>query len=254
MSQFVEGNTKSFVAGEAIAVNRRVAVNSAGKVLLAGATSVATGVAITPSFADGDDVAVSLRTASGTQKMVASEAITRGASVFGAAAGKVAATGSVFVGTALEAATADDDVIEVLPGPNTDILANSGVVQHLRARVTAAQINGAGGHTLLAAVPGRSYRLVDASMISIGGAAGGATAVRIVGTQAASAVALVSNTVGALTQNTRVLAGITTNSSILTAGASFVANDANTAITIDRTVSNLTGSTDIDVLLSYVLA
>jgi hypothetical protein len=252
MSQYVDGNTKAFVAGEAISVNRRVTVDSAGKALLAGATSVAAGVAITPSFADGDDITVTLRTASGTQQMVASGAITRGASVFAAASGKIASSGSVFVGTALEAATADNDVIEVLPGPNTDILANSGVVQHLRTRVTTAQVNA--GHTLLAAVAGRSYRLVDASMISIGGAAGGATAVRIVGTQAASQVALVSNTVGALTQNTRVLAGVTTNSSILAAGASFVPNDANTAITIDRTVSNLTGSTDIDVLLSYVLA
>jgi hypothetical protein len=252
MSQFVDGNTKAFIAGEAIAVNRRVAVDSAGKVLLAGATSVATGVAITPAFADGEEITVSLRTASGTQKMVASGAITRGAAVNGAAAGKVAGSGSVFVGTALEAATTDNDVIEVLPGPNTDILANSGVVQNVRVRVTTAQVNA--GHTLLPAVPGRSYRLVDASMISVGGAAGGATAVRIVGTQSASAVALVSTTVGALTQNTRVLAGITSNSSILAAGASFVANDANTAITIDRTVSNLTGSTDIDVLLSYVLA
>jgi hypothetical protein len=183
--------------------------------------------------------------------MVAAGAITAGAPVFAAASGKIASSGTVFVGTALEAAGANNDVIEVLRGPNTDILANSGVVQHLRTRVTTAQVNA--GHTLLAAVADRRYRLVDASMISIGGAAGGATAVRIVGTQAASAVALVSNTVGALTQNTRVLAGVTTNSSILAAGASFVANDLNTAITIDRTVSNLTGSTDIDVLLSYTI-
>jgi len=252
MSQFVEGNTKAFVAGEAISVNRRVTVDSAGKALLAGATSVAAGVAITPSFADGDDITVSLRTAAGTQQMVASEAITRGASVFAAASGKVASSGSVFVGTALEAATADNDVIEVLPGPNTDILANSGVVQHLRTRVTTAQVNA--GHTLLAAVAGRSYRLVDCSMIAIGGAAATATAVRLNGTQSASVVQLVSNTVGALTQNTRVLAGVTSNSSILAGGASFIACDANTAITIDKSGSNLATATDIDVLMSYVLA
>jgi hypothetical protein len=252
MSQFVEGNTKSFVAGEAIPVNRRVAVNSAGKVLLAGATSVATGVAITPSFADGDDVAVSLRTASGTQKMVASEAITRGAAVFGAASGKVASSGSVFVGTALEAATADDDVIEVLPGPNTDILANAGLVQHARVRVAIADINT--GATVLPAVAGRAYRLVDASMIAIGGNAGGTTGVRLRATQSASAVTLFDAKVAGLTQNTLLRIGTATNGLILAAGASFVANDANTAITLIKDGSDLTTATHVDVLLSYVLA
>jgi hypothetical protein len=251
MSQYVDGNTKAFEAGEAIAVNLRVAVQSTGKVLLAGATSVATGVAITPSFADGDIVTVQLRTASGTQKMVANGAITRGAAVYGATSGKVAPSGSVFVGTALEAATADNDVIEVLPGPNTDILANSGVVQHLRTRVTTAQVNA--GHTLLAAVADRSYRLVDCSMIAIGGAAATATAVRLNGTQSASGVQLVSNAVAGLTENTLLRAGAA-NSTILAAGASFIACDANTAITVDKSGSSLATATNIDVLLSYVLA
>jgi hypothetical protein len=252
MSQFVEGNTKAFVAGEAIPVNRRVAVNSAGKVLLAGAASVATGVAITPSFADGDDVAVSLRTASGTQKMVANGAITRGAAVFAGASGKVASSGSVFVGTALEAATADDDVIEVLPGPNTDILANSGVVQHLRTRVTTAQVNA--GHTLLPAVAGRSYRLVDLALIAIGGNAATATGVLVRGTQSAAVVKLMDAKVAGLTQSTLLRIGTATNGVILADGASFVANDANTAITIIKDGSDLATATNIDVLLSYVLA
>jgi hypothetical protein len=252
MSQHVDGNTKAFVAGEAISVNRRVTVNSAGKALLAGATSVAAGVAITPSFADGDDITVSLRTASGTQQMVANGAITRGASVFAAASGKIASSGSVFVGTALEAATADNDVIEVLPGPNTDILANSGVVQHLRTRVTTAQVNA--GHTLLAAVAGRSYRLVDLSLIAIGGAATGATGVLVRGTQSASVVNLMDAKVAGLTQNTLLRIGTATNGLILAAGASFVANDANTAITIIKDGSDLATATNIDVLLSYVLA
>jgi hypothetical protein len=251
MSQYVETNLKGLPAGGALGQYLRV--TGATSLSLAGASTVELGTLENATFASGDLGQVRLRTANGTAKMVAAGAITAGAPVFAAASGKVASSGTVFVGTALEAAGADNDVIEVLRGPNTDLLANSQVVKHLRTRVTAAQVNGAGGHVLLPAVAGVKYRLVDASMISIGGAAGGATAVRIVGTQAASAVALVSNTVGALTQNTRVLAGITVNSSILAAGASFVANDANTAITIDRTVANLTGSTDIDVLLSYTI-
>jgi len=251
MSQFVETNLKGLPAGGALGQYLRV--TGATALSAAGASTVELGTLENATFAAGDLGQVRLRTANGTAKMVALTAITAGAPVFAAAGGKVAATGTVFVGTALEAAGADNDVIEVLRGPNTDLLANSQVVKHLRTRVTAAQVNASGGHVLLPAVAGVKYRLVDASMISVGGAAAGATAVRIVGTQAASAVALVSNTVGALTQNTRVLAGITVNSSILAAGASFVANDANTAITIDRTVANLTGSTDIDVLLSYTI-
>jgi hypothetical protein len=65
-------------------------------------------------------------------------------------------------------------------------------------------------------------------------------------------VQLVSNTVGSLTQSTRVLAGVTANSSILADGASFTACDTNTAITITAN-GTLTGSTNIDVLLTYVI-
>lgn len=252
MSQFVDGNTKAFVAGAAIPVNRRVAVQSTGKVLLASAASVAAGVATTPAFADGDDITVSLRTASGTQKMVAAGAITRGAAVFGAADGKVASSGSVFVGTALEAATADNDVIEVLPGPNTDVLANAGLVQHARVRVATADINA--GATVLPAVAGRAYRLVDAAMIAIGGNAGGTTGVRLRATQSASAVTLFDAKVAGLTQHTLLRIGTATNGLILNAGASFVANDANTAITIVKDGSDLTTATHVDVLISYVLA
>jgi hypothetical protein len=38
---------------------------------------------------------------------------------------------------------------------------------------------------------------------------------------------------------------------VLADGASFTANDENTAITIGKTGASLTGSTDVDVLLSY---
>lgn len=252
MSQFVEGNTKAFTAGEAIPVNRRVALQSSGKVLLAGDASVAAGVAITPSFADGDDLSVSLRTASGTQKMVASGAITRGVAVFGAAAGKVASSGSVYVGTALEDATADNDVIEVLPGPNTDVLAGAGLVQHSRTRVTTAQVNA--GFTLLPAVAGRAYRITDIAMIAIGGNAATATGVLVRGTQAAAVVKLLDAKVGGLTQSRLLRAGEATNGVILADGASFVPNDANTAITVIKDGSDLATATNVDVLVSYVLA
>ena len=84
----------------------------------------AVGVLATPPFgtarvagASGDVVGVVFANKPGTAKMVASKAISAGALVYSAAAGKIsdaAATGSFIEGIAIEAATADNDVIEVL--------------------------------------------------------------------------------------------------------------------------------------------
>lgn len=114
MSQYVETPCRSFTAGAALSLHRRV-VLSAGKLAYAGASDVAIGTLEKPSFADGDEVAVRLRNAPGTRKMVAAAAIAAGAYVYGAASGKVDDTGEVLEGIALEAAGADGDVIEVMP-------------------------------------------------------------------------------------------------------------------------------------------
>jgi len=244
MSQYVETAVRGFAAGAAIGQFLRVYLTASNTLALAGANDYGIGTMEDPSTAANEQVGVRLNSAQGSRKCVANGAITVGDPVYLAASGKVGASGSVRYGTALEAATADNDIIEVLVDGNT------GGVQHLRVRTTTANVNA--GATLLPAIPGRSYRLVDATMISIGGNAAGATAIRITGTQSASSVQLVSNTVGALTQNTRVLAGVTANSSILADGASFTACDANTAITLTAS-GTLTTSTNIDVLLSYVV-
>jgi hypothetical protein len=244
MSQYVEAAVRGFAAGAAIGQFLRVYLTASNTLALAGANDYGIGTMEDPSTAANEQVGVRLNSAQGSRKCVANGAITVGDPVYLAASGKVGAIGSVRYGTALEAATADNDIIEVLVDGNT------GGVQHLRVRTTTANVNA--GATLLPAIPGRSYRLVDATMISIGGNAAGATAIRITGTQSASSVQLVSNTVGALTQSTRVLAGVTANSSILADGASFTACDANTAITLTAS-GTLTTSTNIDVLLSYVV-
>lgn len=244
MSQYVEASVRGFTASAAIGQYLRVFLTSSNTVATAGANDHGIGTMEDPSTAANEQVGVRLNSAHGTRKVVANAAITVGDPVYCAAAGKVGSSGSVRYGIALEAATADNDVIEVLVDGNT------GGVQNLRVRTTTANVNA--GATLLPAIPGRSYRLVDATMISIGGAASGATAVRITGTQSASSVQLVSNTVGALTQSTRVLAGVTANSSILADGASFLACDANTAITLTAS-GTLATSTNIDVILSYVV-
>ncbi|MDD5657872.1 MAG: DUF2190 family protein [Elusimicrobia bacterium] len=124
MGQYVDTNTRSFTAGETIAQHLRVKL-SAGVLAVAGAADSELGTVLNRAVS-GDAVAVRLRTAAGTCKMVASGEIAAGADVYTAAVGKITATagsGIFCVGTSLEAATADGDVIEVLRhargGPST---------------------------------------------------------------------------------------------------------------------------------------
>lgn len=120
----------------------------------------------------------------------------------------------------------------------------------IRQRFTVAQINA--GATVLAAVPGFAYRLIDAAMIAIGGAVSGATDVRLLGTRAAGSVALLLVAVAALTQSALVHAG-DANATILADGASFTPLDANTAITIGKTGGSAATATHVDVILTYAL-
>jgi hypothetical protein len=131
MSQINEEGLKCFDTAAAIGQYLRVKFSSVGVVAVAGASDLSLGVTEEATFAASKPVTVRLKTKEGTRKMVASGAITAGAAVYGAASGKVSASGSVYEGIALEAATADGDVIEVLPGP-TD-LNNAGAVTSVAA-------------------------------------------------------------------------------------------------------------------------
>jgi len=116
MAKWVDGPTASFTAGAAIAIHLRVKGSSA-KLAVAGIADKELGCIEAASFADGDVRAVRLTSAAGTCKMVANGAISQFAAIYTAAAGKVSATAgatSFLVGQALEAATADGDVIEGL--------------------------------------------------------------------------------------------------------------------------------------------
>jgi len=247
MSQFVETNLKAFTAGAAIDQYLRVKLAS-GVLQVATAADQALGTVEVESFASGDVVPVRLYSAVGSRKMVASVAITAGNLVYSAAGGKIAATGTVVEGIALETSTADGDIIEVMSVAGGGLSGQQTTAQVLRSRVTTANVNA--GATLLPAVPGFKYRIQDMTMISIGGAAATATTVDILATQSTSSVKLLAVAVAALTQSAVVRAGAT-NATVLADGASFVANDANTAITIGKTGSNLATSTHIDVLLQY---
>jgi hypothetical protein len=130
------------------------------------------------------------------------------------------------------------------------------LVQNIRTRVSLAEMNA--GKTLLPAVAGKAYRIVDCSIIAIGGAAAAtadATGVAIYGTQTA-AVKLYEALLAALTQSAINKPG-TANTNILADGASFIANDVNTAITVKAVSAgafDLITATNFDVSISYVLA
>ena len=84
-------------------------------IAIAGATDLPIGTCIDIPQA-GNSVGVALLgSASETRTMVASAAIAAGAPVFAAADGKIAATGTVRVGTAMQSAAADGDEIQVDP-------------------------------------------------------------------------------------------------------------------------------------------
>jgi hypothetical protein len=117
MSQYVDSNVKTFIADEAIAQHLRVKLDSDGKVTKAGLTDRDIGTAENAAYASGDPISVRLRTASGTCKMVAIEAITVGSLVYTESDGKVqdtAASTAFLLGTAMETVSGDNSVIEVL--------------------------------------------------------------------------------------------------------------------------------------------
>ena len=120
MSQFYETACRPDIAAGAIGQYLRV--KTPGALALAGASDVSFGTMENPCLAAGA-CTVRLANAQGTRKMVANAAITAGNFVYAAASGKVAPTGTVVEGRALQTTTADGDIFEVMPCHNTDISA-----------------------------------------------------------------------------------------------------------------------------------
>jgi hypothetical protein len=124
------------------------------------------------------------------------------------------------------------------------------VVLNQRHRVTTAEINA--GHTLLAAVTGLKYRIIDCKAIAYGGAVGAVTSVDLKGTQGTSAVVLCAFAQANLTQSAVIAMG-ETGTTVLADGASYTQNDAATAITIIKNGSDVTTATGVDIILTYAL-
>lgn len=108
----------TFTAGEALLPKRRVKVESGTttdpvEVVYADAGEQHIGVTGNESTADGALVSVQPMNATGTYEGTAANAFARGAVLYGAADGKISDTSSgSAIGVALEAATADGDVVE----------------------------------------------------------------------------------------------------------------------------------------------
>ncbi len=99
----------------AITKGLRVTYDSAGKILASGAANDAIGVALEDIAASGWGT-VKLFSAPGTFFVVAGAAVARGAALHAIAAGKVDDAGANLIGMiALEAATADGDIIPAAP-------------------------------------------------------------------------------------------------------------------------------------------
>lgn len=130
------------------------------------------------------------------------------------------------------------------------ILRGLGLARSIRTRFTIAEVNA--GATILAAITGRKYRLIDVLAISVGGAASAVTTVDILGTQGAAGVKLAAFAQASLTQSTVLRPGVA-GTTVLADGASFVQNDAATAVTIGKTGSSVATATHIDVVLTYAI-
>ena len=108
---------RSFVAGGTISAYRRVKF-SGTNVVHAGASDGGCGTSIEAASANGF-TAIKLDIHGGTHKLEASGAISAGKRVYAAASGKAAGSGTVLIGWALDAASADGDIIEFVPNPGS---------------------------------------------------------------------------------------------------------------------------------------
>jgi hypothetical protein len=124
MSQYVEGPLKTDTAAGALGAHLRV--KTPGALALAGASDVSLGTMEFAVFAAGD-ATIRLRNASGTRKMVANDAITKGNVCYAAANGRVAAAGTVVEGIAFETSANAGDIIEVMPLVHVDLVAAAGI-------------------------------------------------------------------------------------------------------------------------------
>lgn len=126
----------------------------------------------------------------------------------------------------------------------------AGRVANIRKVFTIAAVNA--GATLLPAIAGVAYRLIDAFAIAVGGAVTSVTTIDLKATQSTSVVKLVAFGQAAMTQSALVRAGAA-GGVILADAASFAPNDVNTAVTVAVTGSPITVATNIAFSVTYAI-
>jgi len=115
MSQYVETPCRTFQAGGVIEQFARVKL-TAGKLAVCGADELGIGTIEIPALAADQYCPVRLWNAQGTRKIVAADAFTQYAEVYGAAAGRFDDIPSMARGgIALDAASGAGSIIELLP-------------------------------------------------------------------------------------------------------------------------------------------
>jgi len=228
-------SVKTFTATSAVEAYRRVKLttSSGTAVEYAGAGEEFIGITAAAAAA-GDMVAVILRSAAQTYKAVAAGAVAVGAAIYGAPNGKVDdAVSGTAQGTALEAATADGDVIEILcnNGAASNIGASSIVTEEANSGVIpviirkACAFNGT-PDAIAVATTTRKLRIIDWHLISKDTTASNIT-VKNAGTSISTAVLAKG------TANDAIVRGAT-----LVAGQQEVASGA--AITVESSVASVT--------------
>lgn len=143
MAGYVVTPTRTFIAAASLGEYLYVYDDGTGTMNLCGVNDVGAGTVDGVAFNAGDAIAVRLHTAQGTRKVVASGAIAKGAFAYQGAAGKVASSGAVLRGIALDASAADGDIIEILP-----VAGNGG---------RSSVVVDADGAALMAADSGKTY-------------------------------------------------------------------------------------------------
>lgn len=142
----------------------------------------------------------------------------------------------------------DHTEFQAIDGTNKRVIIPD-TVRQIRTRFTIAEVNA--GATLLAALPGYKYRMVGCNAIAIGGNVGTLATVDILGTLS-SGRKLVAFAQASLTRSAVLFDG-GTGGAVLADGASYTANDANTAITIGKTGGTGDTATHVDVHFTYVI-
>ena len=127
MAEIIETNAKTFSASAPIKQHARVILEAGGTIKEAGLAEKEIGTALTEAFAAGDRIAVKLRSAAGTHKMIASEQLgdpaVVGLAVYTQLVGEVQTSDEAtafLIGTLLSVGGAKGDIVEVLYNAHGD--------------------------------------------------------------------------------------------------------------------------------------